>query len=51
MLDQKQLEDLAKRATAAVGLSKLQALSNTRAQMCEVMLAKRFKDLQSISHI
>ena len=43
MLDQKQLEDLVKRATAAVGLSKLQALSNTQAQMCEVMLAKRLK--------
>ena len=43
MLDQKQLEDLAKRVTAAVGLSKLQALSNTQAQMCEVMLAKRLK--------
>ena len=43
MLDQKQLEDLAQRVTAAVGLSKLQALSNTQAQMCEVMLAKRLK--------
>ena len=43
MLDQRQLEDLAKRVTAAVGLSKLQALSNTQAQMCEVMLAKRLE--------
>ncbi|MDB2637891.1 hypothetical protein N9Y91_02675 [Alphaproteobacteria bacterium] len=43
MLDQRQLEDLAKRVTAAVGLSKLQALSKTQAQMCEVMLAKRLK--------
>ena len=41
MLDQKQLEDLSKRVTAAVGLSKLQALTNTQAQMCEVMLTKR----------
>ena len=45
MLDQWQLEDLAKRVTAAVGLSKLQALSNTQAQMCEVMLAKRLKKM------
>ena len=45
MLDQRQLEDLAKRVTAAVGLSKLQALSNTQAQMCEVMLAKRLEKL------
>ena len=43
MLNQKQLEDLSKRVTAAVGLSKLQALSNTQAEMCEVMLAKRLK--------
>ena len=43
MLDQKQLEDLKERVTAAVGLSKLQALSNTQAQMCEVMLAKRLE--------
>ena len=43
MLDQRQLEDLKERVTAAVGLSKLQALSNTQAQMCEVMLAKRLK--------
>ena len=43
MLDQKQLEDLAQRVTAAVGLSKLQALSKTQAQMCEVMLAKRLE--------
>ena len=43
MLDQKQLEDLSERVTAAVGLSKLQALSNTQAQMCEVMLAKRLE--------
>ena len=41
MLEQKQLEDLAQRVTAAVGLSKLQALSKTQAQMCEVMLAQR----------
>ena len=43
MLDQKQLEDLAKRVTAAVGLSNLQALSNTQVEMCEVMLAKRLE--------
>ena len=43
MLDQKQLDDLLKRVTAAVGLSKLQALSKTQAQMCEVMLAKRLE--------
>jgi hypothetical protein len=43
MLDQRQLEDLKERVTAAVGLSKLQALSNTQAQMCEVMLAKRLE--------
>ena len=41
MLDQKQLEDLAKRVTAAVGLSKLQALSKTQAEMCNAMLTKR----------
>ena len=46
MLDQKQLEDLAQRVTAAVGLSKLQALSNTQAQMCEVMLIKRLEKVQ-----
>ena len=51
MLDQKQLEDLKERVTAAVGLSNLQALTNTQAQMCGVLLAKRFKDLQSIYHI
>ena len=45
MLDQRQLEDLAKRVTAAVGLSKLQALSKTQAEMCEVMLAKRLEKL------
>ena len=43
MLDQKQLEDLSKRVTTAVGLSKLQALSKTQAEMCEVMLTKRLK--------
>lgn len=43
MLDQKQLEDLKERVTAAVGLSKLQALSNTQAEICEVMLAKRLE--------
>ena len=43
MLNQKQLEDLAKRVTAAVGLSKLQALSKTQAEMCEVMLTKRLE--------
>ena len=41
MLDQKQLEDLAKRVTAAMVLSKLQALTTTQVQMCEVMLIKR----------
>ena len=43
MLEQKQLEDLKERVIAAVGLSKLQALNNTQAQMCEVMLTKRLK--------
>ena len=43
MLNQKQLEDLKERVTAAVGLSKLQALSNTQAEICEVMLAKRLE--------
>ena len=43
MLDQRQLEDLAKRVTAAVGLTKLQALSNTQLEMCNVMLTKRMK--------
>ncbi len=43
MLDQKQLEDLKERVTAAVGLSNLQALSKTQAQMCEMMLTKRLK--------
>ena len=43
MLDQKQLDDLSKRVTAAVGLSKLQALSNTQAEMCNVMLTTRLK--------
>ena len=37
------MEDLKERVTAAVGLSKLQALSNTQAEMCEVMLTKRLK--------
>ena len=41
MLEQQQLEDLAKRVTAAVGLSKLQGLSNTQVEMCNVMLTKR----------
>ena len=45
MLDQKQLEDLAKRVTAAVGLSKLQGLSNTQVEMCNVMLTKRLKKM------
>ena len=45
MLEQKQLEDLKERVTAAVGLSKLQALSKTQAEMCEVMLTKRLKKL------
>ena len=43
MLDQKQLEDLKERVTAAVGLSKLQALSKTQAEMCEVMLTERLE--------
>ena len=43
MLEQQQLEDLAKRVTAAVGLSKLQGLSNTQVEMCNVMLTKRLK--------
>ena len=45
MLDQKQLEDLAQRVTAAVGLSNLQALSKTQAEMCEVMLTKRLEQV------
>ena len=43
MLDQKQLDDLSNRVTAAVGLSKLQALTNTQVEMCNVMLTKRLK--------
>jgi hypothetical protein len=43
MLDQKQLEDLTQRITPAVGLSKLQALSNTQAQMYNVMQTKRLE--------
>ena len=43
MLDQKQLEDLKERVTAAVGLSKLQALSKTQAEMCEAMLTERLE--------
>ena len=43
MLEQKQLDDLSKRVTAAVRLSKLQALSNTQVEMCNVMLTKRLK--------
>ena len=43
MLDQWQLEDLKGRVTAAVGLTKLQALSTTQTQMCEVMLTKRLE--------
>ena len=45
MLDQKQLEDLKERVTAAVGLSELQALSNTQVEMCNVMLTKRLKKM------
>ena len=45
MLDQKQLDDLSKRVTAAVGLSKLQALSNTQVEMCNVMLTKRLEKM------
>ena len=45
MLDQRQLEDLAKRVTAAVGLTKLQALSNAQVEMCNVMLTKRLEKL------
>ena len=52
MLDQKQLEDLKERVTAAVGLSKLQALSNAQAQMCNVMLTKRLEKVDfQIDHI
>ena len=43
MLDQKQLEDLSKRVTTAVGLSNLQALSKTQAEMCGVMLTERLE--------
>jgi len=45
MLDQKQLEDLKERVTAAVGLSNLQALSKTQAEMCEVMLTERLEKM------
>ena len=45
MLDQKQLEDLKERVTAAVGLSKLQALSSTQVEMCNVMLTKRLEKM------
>ena len=43
MLDQRQLEDLKERVIAAVGLSKMQTLTNTQAQMCEAMLKKRLE--------
>ena len=43
MLEQQQLEDLKERVTAAVGLSKLQALTNIQAQMCEAMLTERLE--------
>ena len=46
MLNQKQLEDLSERITASVGLTKLQALSTTQAQICEVMLAKRVEKVE-----
>ena len=46
MLDQKQLEDLAQRVTAAVGLSKLQALTDHQAKMCEMMLTERLEKVQ-----
>ena len=45
MLEQKQLEDLKERVTAAVGLSNLQALSKTQAEMCEVMLTERLEKM------
>ena len=45
MLDQKQLEGLKERVTAAVGLSNLQALSKTQAEMCEVMLTERLEKM------
>jgi len=45
MLDLKQLEDVKERITAAVGLSKLQALTNTQVEMCNVMLTKRLKKM------
>ena len=43
MLDQKQLDNLSKWVTEAVGLSKLQALTNTQVEMCNVMLTKRLE--------
>ena len=43
MLEQKQLEDLKERVTAAVGLPNLQALSKTQAKMCEMMLTERLE--------
>ena len=43
MLEQQQLEDLKERVTAAVGLSKLKALTNTQVEMCNVMLTKSLK--------
>ena len=46
MLEQKQFEDLKEKVTAAVGLSNLQALSKTQAEMCEVMLTKRLEKLE-----
>ena len=45
MLEQKQLEDLKGRVTAAVGLSNLQALSKTQAEMCNVMLTERLEKI------
>jgi len=37
---------LKEKVTAAVGLSNLQALSKTQAEMCEVMLTKRLEKLE-----
>ena len=43
MLEQQQLEDLKERVTEAVGLSKLQDLTNIQGQMCEAMLTERLE--------
>jgi hypothetical protein len=46
MLDQRQIEDLAQRVTAAIGQTKLEALTTNQAKICELMLTKRLKKVK-----